>query len=99
MAKYFLTNKAVVDLSEIWNYTYEMWSEEQADKYYFQLLQSCQELADNQSYGKSYPEIASSIYGYKSNLHIIFYSIVNAQEIEIIRILHSKMDLKNRIEE
>lgn len=99
MAKYFLTNKAVFDLSEIWNYTYEMWSEEQADKYYFQLLQSCQELAENQSYGKSYPEIASSIYGYKSNLHIIFYSIVNAEEIEIIRILHSRMDLKNRIEE
>ena len=99
MAKYSLTNKAVVDLSEIWNYTYEMWSEEQADKYYFQLLQSCQELAENQSYGKSYPEIASSIYGYKSNLHIIFYSILNAQEIEIIRILHSRMDLKNRIEE
>ena len=27
MAKYVLTNKAVEDLSEVWNYTYEVWSE------------------------------------------------------------------------
>ena len=33
MAKYHLTNKAVDDLSEIWDYTYEVWSENQADKY------------------------------------------------------------------
>ena len=34
MAKYFLTHKAVDDLSKIWEYTYEVWSENQADKYY-----------------------------------------------------------------
>ncbi len=28
----------------------------------------------------------------------IFYSIVNQDEIEIIRFLHSKMDLKNKIQ-
>ena len=34
MAKHKLTNKAVEDLTEIWNYTYDKWSEYQADKYY-----------------------------------------------------------------
>ncbi len=34
MAKYTLTNKAVKDLSEIWNYTFDQWSERQADFYY-----------------------------------------------------------------
>ena len=29
-----LTKKAVEDLTEIWNYTSENWSEHQADKYY-----------------------------------------------------------------
>lgn len=33
MPKYILTNKAVEDLSTIWNYTFEVWSETQADKY------------------------------------------------------------------
>lgn len=35
MNSYVLTNKAVEDLSSIWNYTAEEWSEVQADRYYF----------------------------------------------------------------
>jgi len=31
MAKYELTNKAVEDLSKIWEYTFEVWSEKQTD--------------------------------------------------------------------
>lgn len=33
MASYVLTNKAVEDLSSIWEYTFDTWSERQADKY------------------------------------------------------------------
>ena len=43
MAKYYLTNLAVNDLAEIWEYTYEEWSEKQANKYYKLLLESFQE--------------------------------------------------------
>ncbi len=38
MASYILTNKAVNNLSGIWNYMYEVWLEIQADKYYNLLL-------------------------------------------------------------
>ena len=38
MAGYSFTNKAVNDLSDIWNYTRDSWSEKQADKYYTMLL-------------------------------------------------------------
>ncbi|MEI6021854.1 MAG: type II toxin-antitoxin system RelE/ParE family toxin, partial [Bacteroidota bacterium] len=34
MVKYHFTNKAIEDLTEIWQYTVEEWSEKQADKYY-----------------------------------------------------------------
>jgi toxin ParE1/3/4 len=72
MAKYIITNKAVEDLTMIWDYTYEVWSENQADKYYNELLVECQTLADNQNYGKNYEEISLEIFGYKSSEHIIF---------------------------
>ena len=39
MAKYNLTNKAVEDLAKIWDYTFEQWSEQQADNYYEMLIQ------------------------------------------------------------
>ena len=51
MAKYFLTNKAVEDLSKIYEYTFEFWSENQADKYYEELSNLCQLLAENQMIG------------------------------------------------
>lgn len=34
MVEYFFTNKAVEDLSKIYEYTYQLWAENQADKYY-----------------------------------------------------------------
>ena len=97
MSKYFISKKAVDDLSKIWDYTYEVWSESQADKYYYELLKDCQELSENQTLGRNYIEI--EVYGHKSGQHIIFYRILNNQEIEIVRFLHSRMDLKIRIQE
>ncbi|WP_163410313.1 type II toxin-antitoxin system RelE/ParE family toxin [Flavobacterium ajazii] len=97
MAKYYLTNKAVEDLTDIWNYTYEEWSEKQAEKYYFLLLDSCQEIADNPDLGKKYDIVATNLLGYKSNEHILFYQMISDGEIEIIRILHGRMDLKSKL--
>ncbi|MBG7612422.1 type II toxin-antitoxin system RelE/ParE family toxin [Polaribacter sp. BAL334] len=99
MANYYLTNKAVDDLTKIWEYTYEVWSENQADKYYTELLEACQILDENQDYGKNYEEISTEIFGYKSGQHLIFYRKQSEKEIEITRFLHSRMDLKNRIQE
>ncbi|MFX7768518.1 type II toxin-antitoxin system RelE/ParE family toxin, partial [Acinetobacter baumannii] len=58
MANYILTNKAVEDLSKIWDYTFEVWSETQADRYYQMVLDYCQDLADSTISGKHYPEIS-----------------------------------------
>jgi len=99
MAEFKLTNKAVEDLAKIWNYTFEAWSENQADKYYEMLIFSCQEIADNPSLGKNYEGITQSLLGMKTNRHIIFYRTLNENYIEITRILHERMDLKRRIPE
>jgi len=96
MAKYNLTNKAVDDLATIWDYTYDEWSESQADKYYLLLLNSCQEIAENPSLGKKYDNVTEKLLGFKSNQHIIFYQIISNKEVEIIRILHVRMDLKSK---
>ena len=99
MAKYELTNKAVQDLNNIWDYTFETWSEYQADKYYEMLLSSCQDIADNPELGKNYTGITSKLFGLKANRHIIFYRKSINNPIEITRILHEQMDLKNRLAE
>ena len=97
MAKFYLTNKAVTDLTNIWNYTFEQWSEQQADKYYQILIENCEEIANNPGIGKNYDGIMASLLGFKVNKHIIFYRIVSSEQIEITRILHEMIDLRNRI--
>ena len=99
MAEYKLTNKAVADLSKIWEYTFEIWSEKQADKYYDGLISNCEEIAENPDLGKSYEGILKQLLGIKSNRHIIFYRTLNENYVEITRILHERMDLKKRIAE
>lgn len=98
MAKLHFTRKAVEDLSAIWSYTLEEWSEEQADKYYKMLIASCRKLAENPVlFGRRYEEIADNLYGCKAQKHIIFCRIVEKGEVEIVRILHERMDLKNKV--
>jgi toxin ParE1/3/4 len=99
MAEFKLTNKAVEDLSKIWNYTFEVWSERQADNYYQTLISNCQEIADHSDLGKKYEGITQNLLGMKANRHIIFYRTINENDVEITRILHERMDLKKRITE
>ncbi|MDY7395052.1 type II toxin-antitoxin system RelE/ParE family toxin [Aureibaculum sp. 2210JD6-5] len=97
MAEYKLTNKAVEDLSKIWDYSFEVWSEKQADNYYDELISSCQEIAKNPDLGKNYEGISKQLSGIKVNRHIIFYRTLDENYVEITRILHERMDLKKRI--
>jgi toxin ParE1/3/4 len=99
MSEYKLTNKAVADLSKIWEYTFEVWSEKQADKYYDDLISNCEEIAENPNLGKNYEGISKQLLGIKTNRHLIFYRTLSEDYVEITRILHERMDLKKRIAE
>ncbi|WP_341227155.1 type II toxin-antitoxin system RelE/ParE family toxin [uncultured Arcticibacterium sp.] len=99
MAKFNLTNKAVEDLGKIWDYTFDEWSERQADIYYKSFISTCNEIAINPRIGKSYEGITESLFGMKVNHHIIFYRILSEDYIEVTRILHERMDLKNRLKD
>ena len=99
MIKISFRKKANEDLNNIWNYTYETWSESQADKYYQTIKLACMEIGKKPKSGKVYNGISRNLLGVKSGKHLIFYSFVSDNEIQIIRILHERMDLKNRLTE
>ncbi|MBW6536965.1 MAG: type II toxin-antitoxin system RelE/ParE family toxin [Mariniphaga sp.] len=97
MANFYFTNKAVNDLTQIWNYTFEKWSEKQADKYYNELLKACKRISENSDLGKKYFKVIPGLQGLLVNRHIIFFRRIDSDLVEITRILHEKMDLRNRI--
>ena len=97
MAKFHFTNLALEDLINIWDYTVDEWSENQAEKYYNLIIASCRDLANNPQLGKSYEIATSNVLGYKCGQHIIFYREISEDEIEVARVLHGMMDLKSII--
>ena len=99
MAKIILRQEAIDDLNNIWAYTFEEWSEKQADKYYATLEFACIQIGENPELGKEYDGISSNLLGLRTGKHIIFYQHIAEDEIEVIRILHERMDLKNRMSE
>ena len=61
------------------------------------LLQNCNEIACNPESGKNYSAVTENLLGFKAGSHIIFYRKMEENEVEITRILHEQMDLKNKI--
>ena len=97
--RYSISEKANQDIENIWLYTFENWSLEQADRYYNLILDEIEFISENFESGKSADYIKK---GYRSSIvksHIIFYKKSKRNSIEIIRVLHQKMDIENRIDE
>ena len=75
MTELRFTRKAVEDLSDIWRYTVERWSEEQADRYYGLLVATCRKIAASTvPIGRRYEQIAEGLYGFRVGRHILFYT-------------------------
>jgi len=96
--RYTISEKANQDIEKIWLYTYENWSLEQADRYYNLILDEIEFIAENFESGISVDYLKE---GYRASIvksHIIFYKKSTSNIVEIIRVLHQKMDIENRIE-
>lgn len=98
MAKYHISNKAVDDLSSIWEYTLVTWSESQADVYYQELIDTFNDIAKRPCFlDKEYVEIHTGLFCRKCNKHLVFYKLDDIGEVEIVRILHERMDITRRL--
>lgn len=93
---YVISKKAVVDLEDIWLYTVEKWSLIQADRYYNLIFAEIDHICQSPTSGKAMDHVRKGYRASKVKSHLIFYRIIN-QTIEIIRILHERMDIDSRL--
>lgn len=98
MQKYKISVEAEKDLEKIWAYTFETWSIEQADRYINQIFEEIEYIAINPEEGKDFGYVRKGYLRTKVKYHYLFYKIdINNQIVEIIRILHQRMDIENRL--
>jgi toxin ParE1/3/4 len=93
-----ISAKALSDLEEIWTYTLNKWSREQADRYFSLLIDEIEFIQSNGYASKSAEYIRP---GYRVSFvksHVIFYKIINLEKLEIIRILHQSVNIDKWLE-
>ncbi len=91
-----LSRKAEEYLEEIWLYTFEKWSKEQADRYLNLIIDEIEFLTTNPKTGQDCDHIRKDYRYSKVKSHLIFYKYKKTEDvIEIIRILHERIDLEN----
>jgi len=94
---YKISQAANQDIENIWIYTFENWSIEQADRYLNQIIDEIAYLSDNPRSGKDYSQIRKGYFRSRIKSHFIFYKKnLKLEQVEIIRILHQRMDIESR---
>jgi toxin ParE1/3/4 len=82
------------DLKGIWHTTFKKWGENKAADYLRDLDAGIQGLISNPKIGKSRDYIRAGYRSVQINRHVIYYRL-EAQTINIVRVLHERMSAEN----
>jgi toxin ParE1/3/4 len=99
MSEYIISEKALEDINTIWIYTAENWSVEQADRYYNAIIDEIEFIVQKFELASDFEKIRKSYRYSKIKSHLIFFKKNKSNEIEVVRVLHEKMDIENRLNE
>lgn len=94
---YRLTPRAERDLEEIWLYTYSNWPLEQADHYHDEIMSGISAITAAPGPGQRLEDVRPGYQRYRCGAHFIFYRHAKGGLIEIIRVLHEKMDFESHL--
>lgn len=87
---YGLSPRAEIDLEEIWIYTFQNWSLEQADSYHNSLVLTFEGLADGTKRGREV-DVRPGYLKCPVESHMVYFRVTGDQ-IEVIRVLHQRQD-------
>jgi toxin ParE1/3/4 len=99
MTGYLLSPAAQADLSEIWDYSARNWGANQADRYILRIREACEDLAAGRERGRPIDDIRSGYRKLAVRLHFLFYRVTDAGLIDVVRILHKRMDVAARLKD
>lgn len=92
MARKLVKDQAAeTDLVGIWVYTFNQWSEAQADRYLSALEDGIQKLVGEPEDGKQRDSLRKGYWSQQIEHHVVFYTFTD-NELRIRRVLHEVMD-------
>lgn len=93
MKRWQLTPAARADLTDIWNYTTEQWGESQAERYIRQIESDLTAAVD----GSTSVRAIGDLLRIRSVHHLCIFRQLPGGNIEVIRVLHERMDIDRHL--
>jgi toxin ParE1/3/4 len=97
VTRYLLSPAAQADLNHIWDYTAERWDTDQAEEYLRELQRAIERVAANPRIGRACDEIRPGYFKLATGSHVLFYRVTDGGAIDVVRVLHQRMDLDQHL--
>ena len=97
MRRIILSPKAKVDLSQVWDYTFAEWGAEQAEKYIRELWAAIEEQSSDLTKSADISDVRKGYRKVRSGSHVIFFKVTKGGILDVVRILHQKMDFDRHL--
>lgn len=94
MGTFSLTNAAKTDLRGIAKFTEERWGRQQRKHYLKGMDETFKTLAESPMLGAACAYIDVGLRKYPFQSHVIYYDIKTETHIQVIRVLHKRMDVQ-----
>jgi toxin ParE1/3/4 len=94
---YRFSPAARADLRSIWLYTDDIWGRDQADRYILSIETACESLVAGQTQGRPADRFRQGYRMASVGSHYVFYKPSQDGGLDVIRILHQRMDIRSRL--
>lgn len=98
MMRVLISPAAQADLDGIWRFSVERWGEARAERYILAIRNACEALADGRRSGRPVDHIRPGYRKLSVGSHVLFFRIRDDGAIDVVRILHQRMNAGGRLE-
>ena len=98
MNRYVLSPAARADLEQIWDYSSERWDDDQAEEYLREVQRAIERVVANPRIGRACDEVRPGYRKHAVGSHTLYYRIASDDVIDVVRILHQRMDTDRHLD-
>ena len=93
---FIVSEHALADLEDIWEYSSRSWGAEHANLYIDLIVLRFAWLAEHRGLWRRRQDLADGLFNWTEKSHVIYFS-ERANRIEIVRVLHGSMDPRSNL--
>lgn len=97
MTRYVLSPAARADLDEIWDFTRDLWGDDQAKNYVREIERAILRVAGTPMIGRACDEVRPGYRRHAVGSHTLYYRVIG-DVIGVVRILHKRMDVDRHLD-